>query len=112
MTSSASSIEAPLKNDFDTLAADYVEQHEGRSIRTLFTAFEFRDIVCRQIQVVRKNGLTNVALLAKGFNFIACESDGSSWRHAEMPHSDFIVRGLGQKAAPMHVTRGFQQLLG
>ena len=34
----------PLKDGFDTLTLDNIEQSESRPCRTLFTAFELRDV--------------------------------------------------------------------
>src|SRR6266481_1202157 len=101
-----------LHDGFNSLASNDIEQHKGRTCRTLFAAFELRNIVRRQIQVVRKNGLTNVALLAKGFDFLACESDRYSRRDTHVPHGNFVMSGFCQKATCLHVTCGLQQLLG
>jgi hypothetical protein len=101
-----------LQDGFNSLASNDIEQHKGRTCRTLFAAFELRNIVRRQIQVVRENGLTNVAFLAEGFDFLACESDHYGWRGTHVPHGNFVMSSFCQKAACMHVTRGFQQLLG
>src|ERR1700692_2835782 len=101
-----------LQDGFNSLASNDIEQHKGRTCRTFFAAFELRNIVRRQIQIVRKNGLTNVALLAEGFNFHACESDRYSGRDTHMPHGNLVMSGFCQKATCMHVTCGFEQFPG
>ena len=83
-----------LQDGFNSLPSNDIEQHKGRTCRTLFAAFELRNIVRRQIQVVRKNGLTNMAPLAKGFDFLACESDCYSRRDTHVPHGNFVMSGL------------------
>src|SRR6202171_4072179 len=97
-----------LQDGCNSLASNDIEQHKGRTCRTLFAAFELRNIVRRQIQVVRKNGLTNMALLAKGFDFLACESDCYSRRDTHVPHGNFVMSGFCQKATCLHVTCGLQ----
>src|SRR6266849_2507477 len=104
--------QARLQDGLNSLAPNDIEQHEGRTCRTLGTAFELRDIVRRQIQVGRKNRLTNVALLAEGFDFPACQGDRYSARDTHVPHGNFVMSGFGQKATCTHVTCGFQQFLG
>src|SRR6202162_3954918 len=97
-----------LQDGFNSLASHDIEQHKGRTCRTLFAAFELRNIVRRQIQVVRKNGLTNMALLAKGFDFLACESDRYSRRDTQVPYGNFVMSGFCHKATCLHVTCGLQ----
>jgi hypothetical protein len=51
----------------------------------------------------RKNGLTDVALLAEGFNLPARKSDRYSGRDTQVPHRNFAMNGSRQKATRMHI---------
>ena len=54
-----------LEDRLDTLAPDYIQEHQGRTRRTLRATLQLRHIANRYVKMPREDGLTHVRFFAQ-----------------------------------------------
>ena len=81
-----------LQNRLKPLAADDVEQGEGRAFGLLGAALQLRDVADAQVESAGEGGLAHVGALPQAANFFALDGFGRGKRlRAEQAHGDFFV---------------------
>lgn len=71
-----------LKDCFDALAPDDIKQHQRRAAGAFCASFKLRHVANRQIEEMRKHGLTEIDLLAKRFYSRSRELDRNGRRQS------------------------------